>query len=505
MCCGRVVVIVVAKLIHQRANPKKDPRMIPSAQTPTGNDKSKRAPFDFRKFIRRHAIVAVFGTLGVCWLVIRGIALQVNGPSSLSAKHYWADEKVCVHWKWRKTALTKTMNGANGTMCIASGKIQNLDRARLLNVRSITLLLMDKDGVDLDSEWKDFGGMSGVDLKPRESQEFTMKYWVPTGFLRDVRELSARIGCDFKTAEEKRREEAQRTNSPPSGPQPYVRFEGFKEIEYKLAAGYEDTIPPEILRRYEPAIVKHERPVIVRITQPMIFGLRDKPDQGGDVYTFDFYPTELSSVQQETIRKWVRDGRNVLFWGCNDAQGYADLFRDAITLSHRPLERCDLNKHPVNTDVQHIEFGHVSEYEDHTLPLLTRFGSIDGTLPQPRYFLPLLEREPYAFQTLLGKQHPGSGPWLYSLTKYPPDTEVIVSCTNGVVAGRVPYGRGNIYFQLHGSRYPGADWDRWTLNFNHWMLGFPVPGAVETTLGSSNRPEGKVAEPQDRIGGTNRR
>ena len=55
-------------------------------------------------------------------------------------------------------------------------------------------------------------------------------------------------------------------------------------------AGYEDIIPPEILRLSNPEIIKKQIPIVVSITQPMIWGLRDKPDLGGDVYSFDLAP-----------------------------------------------------------------------------------------------------------------------------------------------------------------------------------------------------------------------
>ena len=59
----------------------------------------------------------------------------------------------------------------------------------------------------------------------------------------------------------------------------------FAVLVNSATAGYEETIPPEILRQYDPAIVKNQKPIVVCITQPMIWGLRDKPDQGGDIYS----------------------------------------------------------------------------------------------------------------------------------------------------------------------------------------------------------------------------
>lgn len=224
-----------------------------------------------------------------------------------------------------------------------------------------------------------------------------------------------------------------------------------------FAGGYENAVPPEILRRYEPSIVKNERPIVVRITQAMIFGLRDKPDQSGDVYTFHLDPSEISSVQTEIVRKWVRDGHDVLFWGCADAARYSVLFSDAIQYDSNKwpgtLEP-SLSKHAVNTDVRNLDF--------------TFYGA--------------------------------GAPFLPVLSKYPANTEVIASHNKGVIAGRIPYGRGNIYVALFADNWnKGTDKNRWTLNFRQWMLGYRVPGAAETSLGSDARASGKPAQAQDRI------
>jgi hypothetical protein len=185
----------------------------------------------------------------------------------------------------------------------------------------------------------------------------------------------------------------------------------------------------------------------------MIFGLRDKPDQGGDVYSFSLDIAKLSSVQIEIIRKWVRDGQNILFWGQKEARKYDYLFADVIRYYAHDASDYSKSNHPVNSDVIDVRFFHSDSWNR------------------------------------------------AALMKYPPDTEVIVSNNKGVVAGRVPYGRGNIYFSLFGDEWPmGRDRDRWTLNFYHWMLGFAVPGTTEIRPASPSPPVvGKRQEPQDRI------
>lgn len=75
---------------------------------------------------------------------------------------------------------------------------------------------------------------------------------------------------------------------------------------------YTKTIPPEILAKYDPGLVDGTRPKIVTITQEMIWSLRTKPDQGGDVYTLDLKPSEISTVQKNVLLEWIKAAHNVL-------------------------------------------------------------------------------------------------------------------------------------------------------------------------------------------------
>ena len=235
---------------------------------------------------------------------------------------------------------------------------------------------------------------------------------------------------------------------------------------YVYASGYEDTIPPEILKQYDPAILKNVRPKLVRITQPMIFSLRNKPDQGGDVYCFNFDVDKISTSQKQIIQAWVRNGQKILLWGKDDAEKYWNLFDDELSLV-TPQSGWDdsnpqLSRHPVNTDIANLDFSYlwdvgVGMYGVYHYRGFSRF------------------------------------------TNYPTDAEVVVSTSDGIMAGRFPYGNGSIYVALMSGRWDlGRDKDRWTLNFRQWMLGFKVPGAIEATLPASQS-ESALAEPQDRI------
>lgn len=201
---------------------------------------------------------------------------------------------------------------------------------------------------------------------------------------------------------------------------------------------YESVIPPEILNRYDLSVIDDKRPKLIRITQDMIWGLRDKPNQGGDVYSFDLDPGKLSSVQRRIIREWVRSGASVLFFSAGDASKYATLFDDAISVgrSDNPLELCD---HPVNTDVRNVDF---QDYRD---------------------------------------EYRGDDKALTVLTKFPGNTEIIArdEKTGNPCAARVPYGAGTINVALLGKYWgTGVDRLRWELNFKQWVVGLKVPGAA---------------------------
>ena len=78
---------------------------------------------------------------------------------------------------------------------------------------------------------------------------------------------------------------------------------------------YHQTIPPEVLRRFDPAVVEGTRPHAVTITQEKIWDLRENPNQGGEVYLLDMDYESLSTVQKNVLINWVRRGAKVLLWG----------------------------------------------------------------------------------------------------------------------------------------------------------------------------------------------
>ena len=222
------------------------------------------------------------------------------------------------------------------------------------------------------------------------------------------------------------------------------------------APNYSKTIPPEILRLYDPGLLDGSRPKLVAITQEMIWSLRDEPDQGGDVYTLDFDPAELSTVQKDVLLEWIKAGHNVLIQH-EECAVYWELFpgfTEPKEAKHCPGPLpVTLSDHPVNTDCGNVTF--CSETEG-------RLRRTDGTygFGHDHLFFPAMPENSFVVASLdRGRTDRDPG---------------------GAVAGCVPYGRGGVYFI---TKLPqGSDTDRWTLNFRQWMLGLPIPGGAEISV-----------------------
>ena len=219
---------------------------------------------------------------------------------------------------------------------------------------------------------------------------------------------------------------------------------------------YSKTIPPEILRCYDPGLIDGTRPVVVAITQDMIWSLRTEPDQGGDVYTLDLVPSEVSSVQKNVLLEWIKAGHNVLISG-DECAVYWQLFPGFT--EPKEANNCPgpnpvtLSEHPANTDCANVTF--YAETEG-------RLRRTDGTYG-------------------IGHNH-------LFFCDMPENTVVVASLDRGrgtkdpggPVAGCIPYGQGGVYFITKPPQ--GSDTDRWTLNFRQWMLGLPIPGAAEISV-----------------------
>lgn len=203
---------------------------------------------------------------------------------------------------------------------------------------------------------------------------------------------------------------------------------------------YEGTVPKEVLDQFDSGATKDWDKRVPLIDPAEIWSLRSDDDSTAQRLTIRFLAKPISTPQQEVLVNWVREGNVVVIWGtaCPWAAG---IFPGLDTFEPIQGEAFTLARHEVNTDVHDLGF----EVHDITQ----------------------------------------GGPLVRGFTHYPPDTEVIVSSASGVMAGRVPLGRGSVCFACIPEEQiwdRGADRYRWTLNFRQWTLGLPVPGAADTRV-----------------------
>jgi hypothetical protein len=203
------------------------------------------------------------------------------------------------------------------------------------------------------------------------------------------------------------------------------------------------SIPPDILRQMDPDIVTDRRPKIVTIEQKDIFGLRDKPRMNADLVRFDFNPSTLSTTQRRILDAWMRAGHHKIYLLDSDIPRYATLF--ALNAIGRPkfnyprsakrkFKQWRLVEHPVSTDCEHLDV-----------------GTYNGGRRVSQYYFKDMAPAPE------------------SLTPF-----VVDETDRRVLCGAFSFGRATVYFR---NTVSGPDHRRWYLNFMHFALDLPVPGA----------------------------
>lgn len=173
-----------------------------------------------------------------------------------------------------------------------------------------------------------------------------------------------------------------------------------------------ENIPAEVLEHYNKDVVEGKRPRFVTITTPMIYSLVERPYQGGEIYLLDIEMKRLTKRQKEIFLEWVSEGRRILIQGTYRCTIYNTLF-PGLSGYMNTGESWYLAGHPVNSGVKDLRF------EDWGV-----------------------------------------------FTTYPETLEVIASTKDGPIVGRIPYGRGHVYFYA-ADGWTGADVDRFRLNFYH--------------------------------------
>ncbi|MFA7126349.1 MAG: hypothetical protein WC182_02140 [Bacilli bacterium] len=218
---------------------------------------------------------------------------------------------------------------------------------------------------------------------------------------------------------------------------------------------YEDTIPPEILAQMDKEILSGKRPTFAFITETDIFSLRENPKFDADFVRFNFEPGYLSSIQTQILLNWIEGGFNRIYFYGSEINKYAHYLPSSsnstyIDSGNSKSLSIPLQNHVVNTDCKIVYFK--SE--------LNPNASISKNLSKNR-------------ANALKNLSPGSS--AIAQTK---GGEVVAGCV------RHESGGGETYFRVGTN---GVDSDRWRLNYWHWALGLPVPGAADDTIyGSSS-------------------
>ena len=240
---------------------------------------------------------------------------------------------------------------------------------------------------------------------------------------------------------------------------------------HPASAADEDLIPPEILKQMDPDILSGKRPTFATIKQQDIFGLRDTPRYPTDFVTFDFDPMKLSSVQTEIIKNWIAAGHNPVYLTASSPREQEREYADRFNLDS-DLERYRSLMSPMKVIV--VEKWKGIRTNEHKV--CTDVGGV--TLP-------------YATSRF-------SARWMYGIANCPSESSVMWHINSHVdedgvnrgndttplaLCGRFPIGDGHVfvgYSMKHKTTLSGTDTRRWELNYWHWALGLPVPGAANT-------------------------
>lgn len=215
-------------------------------------------------------------------------------------------------------------------------------------------------------------------------------------------------------------------------------------------AADEDLIPPEILKQMDADIRAGKRPTFATVHQGEIFGLRNQPKFDADFVRLSFDVGNLSTVQRDIVEKWIRSGVNRIYLADNDLVSYGALFAPivgsltSVSAGRDKLLSANLLRHQANTDCEQVRF-----------------------------------RAPIA------KGNDYYSPWVAPCLKnLPVDSSVIVEAKGGeALCGSFRLEAADVVFKLS---TVGNDSRRWELNFWHWALGLPVPGAAETGVAGAS-------------------
>lgn len=242
-----------------------------------------------------------------------------------------------------------------------------------------------------------------------------------------------------------------------------------EEEKENLPKAYLRTIPPEILRQYDPKILSNERPTLAVIKNEDIWDLRSKAKLEEDLVSFNKLDVDqLSPIQIKILQEWVKRGAKVYI---KDEYLYESVVSNILPLFGVTVKDLGtigspvyFNKtHPVNRGVEGLPIGEEFKF---------------------------LEAGPSG---IAGSQ--------FVVTNLPKERSVIVSLNEAqtkAFTGYFKYGEGTVYFNTLLLPWPGSDYnsDRFRLNLGQWLIGGQVPGLIseEEVLGFLTPSEEKLLE-----------
>lgn len=213
-----------------------------------------------------------------------------------------------------------------------------------------------------------------------------------------------------------------------------------------------NSIPPEILKQYDPLVFSSEWPYgkVHVIKKSEIWDLRgrEKGQHPGKFATFAFTPRDLSSIQLEIVRKWVKRGATIYLRGARNMKRKIGFFNDEeydvhsvrnwVCWKKRCWKGIDLLDHPIYTDVRDI-FA-ITNHHKYDNKYRSAFRGVGGL---------------------------------------PEESEVLVKVKGIPLLGYFHYGKGTVWFDTL-TRVTGRDADRFILNLRQWLIGGKVPPPAVT-------------------------
>jgi hypothetical protein len=221
----------------------------------------------------------------------------------------------------------------------------------------------------------------------------------------------------------------------------------------------------------DPDVRFGRRPTFATVRREDVFRLPARGRLNADFVTFDLDTARMSTAEINLVRQWIRAGRNRVHLEGDAIRRHAALLAPASLQRSQHVFREELGRglaaallpHPVNTDCAKLRF-RPTWYK-------RMFFST--------WACPLLKDLP-ADAVVVARFRGG---WNETIVVPKPDDGSDPKVEGDALCGMLPMGKGKVYFRS--VPVPGPDARRWDLNWWHWALDLPVPGAAAATPAKS--------------------